>query len=175
MVQGSLMPRLPSFSGHSGWFTHGPGAYEIIGVPSSPVPAVRVVGHVPRIHWPNPEKAFAEEVRWIAQSTDSFISLPFIALFFQAALRDEPLIFRNTIADTWAARTQWTWDYLRTKLPGTLQGVKTTPRQPKVTPFFYNHASPFSEVPALSGAYKARAYTRVNMSREEFFDRLNDT
>lgn len=91
----------------------------------------------------------------------------------QAAARGEPLIFRGSAASLWRAREKWTWEYLREHLPATLTGIKTTPRKAPVTPFFYNHAAPFSAVADLSEEYTSKAYIRVNMSKAEYLDTVN--
>eukprot|EP00053_Salpingoeca_punica_P009790 m.88140 g.88140 ORF g.88140 m.88140 type:complete len:406 (-) comp15167_c0_seq1:63-1280(-) len=84
---------------------------------------------------------------------------------------DLPVILTNTSAELWPARTKWTAKHLQETMDVPLRGVKVTPRKQgeASTPFFYFHKSPMDSHPELLADYKQRAYTRMNMTMQEFF------
>ncbi|EDQ87336.1 uncharacterized protein MONBRDRAFT_33410 [Monosiga brevicollis MX1] len=94
----------------------------------------------------------------------------------QVAAIDEPLVLQNTFATQLPAMKLWTVEHI-IKHMDQLEGVKIITRRAtdQDTPFFYNHGSPMSSVNTLVGNYVPTAYTRVNMSAAEFFQRWNDT
>eukprot|EP00730_Choanoeca_flexa_P000847 TRINITY_DN10362_c0_g1_i2.p1 TRINITY_DN10362_c0_g1~~TRINITY_DN10362_c0_g1_i2.p1 ORF type:complete len:370 (+),score=57.91 TRINITY_DN10362_c0_g1_i2:97-1206(+) len=121
-------------------------AYAIQKLFPSPLPTV-TVSHQPH------------RVEWIPTLLDRFPE--------QLAQLDQPVVLTNTIADAWPAQ-QWTPEMLTKRLKQ-LTGVKSVARREQGnTPFFYFHGSPMSGLETVD-EYKARTYTKVNMSAEAFF------
>lgn len=84
-----------------------------------------------------------------------------------------PVVLEHSVAELWLARQEWDFDTLAERLREPLQGVKITPRREDAdtTPFLYYHYAPMNEVTRLVAGYKARTFTKHNMTAKEFLYR----
>lgn len=105
--------------------------------------------HLPRVHWAQAGFPLPEHI----------------------ATLDRPVVFEGYHPANWKA-SNWTLSSIISHLPKNLTGAKQAKRRVgKETPFFYFHHAPMDTEPLVEG-YRQRAYQRVDLPRDHFFQEL---